>query len=254
LLLTWLILTQVLLIFLAEPPGAIESAAFAVGLILSLVALWVTPALGRPHFGERAWSWLYLPAVAATLTLIGVPLFLGWPARVVMYQSLNSPGNMTIMIMAILAEGLALSGLVRYWLILWQGNEVSSRRSVVGVVALVPFLTPALAPFVLSTITGTDLPVPDLAQPPGVFIPVIALIVIAAGLGYFRDQIIGRLNVPPEFLIQLLHLHWLLRWGEVLLDTVSKFVLRVQVILEGQYYIGWAIFVALVGTLVGLFS
>ena len=119
---------------------------------------------------------------------------------------------------------------------------------------MVPFLTPGLAPFVVAAMTKIDLPMAPIEQPPGVFVVIIAIIGGAISLGYFRHQIIDQLNVSPEFLAELARLHGLLRRGEVLLDWVGKSVLRVRVILEGRHYMGWAIFTALVGALIILFS
>jgi|GEM_PF-1245922 len=249
--LVWLILTQSLLILLARPLEIGSGMAFGMGLILSLVALWVTPALGRPRFSEGAWSWPYLPAVFASYTLIGLPLSLGWPARVAVYQSLFRIDNLVIVLIVILAEAFSLSGLVRYWFTLvGQGNEASNRRSVVGIVMMVPFLVPALAPFVLSTITRTELSSTSAEQFSSIWIVIVILVAGAIGLDYFRGQIIDRLALPVPATTELLSLHWFFRWWEALLDRAGKAVLRVRVTLEGQHYIGWAILVALIGGLI----
>ncbi len=249
-LLAWLVFTEALLILAARPLATGTAIAFAVGLILSLVALWVTPALGRPRLSEGAWSWPYLPAVVATLTLIGAPLLLGLPARVAIYQSLFRIDKLTIVLIVILAEGLALSGLIRYWLILGQGNEAGGRRSVVGIVAMVPFLTPGLAPFILSAITEIELSLGGVEWSFGLLGINIAIVLGAVGLGYFRGQIIDRLEIPAETMVRLIRLNWLLRWGESRLNQISKVALRVRVTLEGQHYLGWAVFTALVGALI----
>jgi hypothetical protein len=253
-LLVWLFLTESLLILVAGPLDAGVAVAFAVGLILSLVALWVTPALGRPRFGEGAWSWPYLPAVVATLNLIGLPLFLGWPGRVAIYRSLFRIDNNFMLLIIILVEGFALSGLVRYWLILAQGDEAGGRGSVVGIVAMVPFLTPGLAPFMLSIITETDLAVADNELIAAVLVVTIFIFAAAIGLGYFRDRIIARLKIPVEGATELVRLNWLLGQGEAQLNQAGKAVLRVRVTLEGQHYVGWAIFTALVGAIILLLS
>lgn len=249
-LLVWLILTESLLILLAAPLQTGVAIAFAVGLILSLVALWVTPALGKPRFGERAWSWPYLPAAAATLNLVGLPLWLGWPVRVAIYRSLFDVTGVLALLLIILAEALALSGLVRYWLILVRGSQASSRHSAVGIVAMVPFLTPGLAPFILSALTGAELSLGSAAQSSGAWVVVVLLVSAAVGLDYFRPAIIARFNLSVPLLSHLLGLHWLFHWGEGVLNQVGKIVLRVRVMLEGQHYLGWAIFTALVGALI----
>jgi hypothetical protein len=253
-LLTWLVLTEALMILTVAPPAAEITATYAVGLILSLVALWVTPALGRPRLEEGAWSWPYLPAVAATLTLIGLPLSLGWLAKVAIYQSLLMLRNEFFASLVILAELLALSGLVRYWLILGRGSEINGRSSVVGIVVMVPFLIPVFGPFMLSTLTETDLGVTRLAASSNVIIILTLLVVGAICLGYFRSQIMQGLKIPADNVAELVNLNWLLADWQRLLSWLGRFILRVRVILEGQHYIGWAIFVALIGALIILLS
>jgi hypothetical protein len=245
-----LMLVETALILLAAPldPGVI--AAYTVGLILSVVVLWITPRLGRPRFGEGAWSWPYLPAVAATLTLMGLPFTLGWLARTTLYQTLLQGENMFFPLLVVLAEGLTLSGLVRYWLMLWQGDDQNERRSMVGIVVMVPFLIPGLATLILSTLTRTNLPPANFDQAPPVFFVLLVTIVGAVGLGYFRPQLITRLRISSPALAEFAGLGWLLPWWAALLNWLGKFILRIRVILEGQHYLGWALFTALVGVLI----
>lgn len=245
-----LMLVGTALMLLVVPLDQGATTAYSVGLILSVVVLWITPRLGQPRLSEGAWSWPYLPAVAATLTLMGLPFTLGWLARTTIYQTLLQRGNMLLPLLVVLAEALALSGLVRYWLILWQGDEHNEQRSMVGIVAMVPFLIPGLAPLILSTLTRTNLPSANFAQTPRVFVVLTVTIVAAVGWGYFRPQLIRRLKISSAPLAEFAKLGWLLPWWAVLLNWVGKFVLRIQVILEGQHYMGWALFTALVGVLI----
>jgi hypothetical protein len=238
------------LVLLVAPLDQPVITAYTVGLILSIVVLWITPRLGPPRFSEGAWSWPYLPAVAATFTLIGLPFSLGWMARTTIYEVLFLTGNLPLLLLVVIAESLVLSGLVRYWLTLWQGDEKSERRSLVGIVAMVPFLIPGLGPLILSTLTRTELPPANFEQTPRVLAVLIVTIVGGVGLGYFRSQIIARLKISSTGLADFAGLSWLLPWWAALLDGVGKFVLRIRVILEGQHYIGWALFTALVGVLI----
>ena len=253
-LLTWLILTEVLLILLAQPLATGAVAAFAVGLILSFVALWVTPALGRPRFKEQAWSWPYLPAAAATLTLIGAPFSLGWVAKLSIYQSLLNTNQPVMIVFVILAEALALSGLVRYWFTLARGDEMNSWWSTIGLVAMVPFLTPGLGTYIFSALTQSDLSIASLDLSVAAITISIIEPVIGSFLGYFRYSIIDRLRIPTDTVIHIARLGWLLQWGQIVFREIGKFGLRIRVILEGQHYVGWAIFTALVGALVILLS
>jgi hypothetical protein len=258
-LLTRLLLTQALPILLLVGPAIKDVAtAYALGLILSLVALWVTPRLGQPRFAEGAWSWPYLPALTATFTLIGLPFSLNWPAWTVIYQTFLSK-NVVITVLVILAEVLALSGLVRYWLLLSRDNgDVSPKTSsqarlissAAGIVAMVPFLIPGLAPLILSAIARTEFLSVDLAQSISTLVPIVVIVIGAVGLGYFRIQIIAWLKISPSAWAELLRLRWLLFWGDKSLSRASKLALRVNVILEGQHYMGWVLFTALVGILI----
>ncbi len=249
LMLTRLLLVATSLVLLITPVQANVATAYTVGLMLSLVVLWVTPRLGQPRLNEGSWSWPYLPAVAATLTLLGLPFSLNWQARTTIYEILFFLDNPLILWGVILAETLALSGLVSYWFILWQGNEMSERRSMVGIVIMVPFLIPGLAPFILSTLTKIELPPANPAQPLGVYIALLTTIVGAIGLAYFKKVFIRRLEMPPDSLTELISLSGLLHWLETLLDRLSKLLLWIRAVLEGQHYVGWALFIALVGIL-----
>jgi len=230
--------------------SAALATAFTVGLLLSLAALWLTPRLGRPHLSERAWSWPYLPAAGATLTLIGLPWCLGWPARTAVYGSLFFSENLVLIALTILAEALALSGLGRYWRLVWQGVRENGQQAVASVIIMVPFLIPGLAPLILATITGTDLGASNFELPGSVLLTVVLVIAGAAGLAYYRSHLIDRLNLSPALPGGRLNLAWLRTpWEKPLLD-IGKFALRVEVFLEGQHYMGWALFTALVGVLI----
>ncbi len=247
---TWLILTESLLVLLAAPVTVEIASAFSMGLVLSLAALWVTPALGAPRFSEGAWSWPYLPAIMATVTVIGIPFSLGWLTRAFTYVEILRVDNLPILAPALPAEGLALSGLVYYWRLLIGGREKSMRRSVAGIVVMVPFLTPGLAPFILSTLTQTDLSFSGFELTGGLLFALIVPLILAVGLGYFRAQILVRLGVATGADVTQRRINTMLSWGETLFKIVTKVVLRVQLVLEGQHYISWAIFMALVGTLI----
>ncbi len=246
-----LLLAEAALMLLIVPVEVGLVAAFTVGLVLSVLVLWMTPRLGRPRLDEAAWSWPYLPALAATLTLLGLPFTLGWLARTAIYETLLSSGYSTLLFMALLlAESLALSGLVQYWRILWRGDEVDERRSVVGIVAMVPFLIPGLAPLILSEITKIDLPAVVFEQPNGVYVALGVTLLGAIGLGYFRPLLLDHLNLNPETLSALASLTWLLHWVETQLSRLSKLILWIRIVLEGRHYLGWAFFTALVGILI----
>jgi uncharacterized protein (UPF0333 family) len=222
--------------------------AYSLGLLLSLVALWITPRLGKPDLKERAWLWPYFPALGATLTLLGVPFSLTWPVYPVVYQSLLALDQFFMVVLVIFAQGAALSALVRYWLMLWQGVNHTGRQAAAGVVIMVPFLVPGLAPLVLFGLTRTAAPTAALEQPLTVFAGIVALIVIVFSLAFFRPQLMSRLEASPVTLTRGIGLS-----GVRLQESaswISKVVLRTEVFLQGQHYVAWALFTALLGGLI----
>jgi hypothetical protein len=233
--------------------------AYTVGLTLSLVVLWLTPQLDRPRLAEIAQSWPYLPAVAATFTLIGLPLSLGWPAWTVIYATLFSTENIIFTIIIILALPLALSGLARYWLILWTGADgapvnmhspAQRLSSAAIIIAAVPFLVPGLAPLILPVIMKIESHAINPGQSTAALISTAIIVAGAVGLGYFRPQIFNQVQVSPSILSEYVQLGWLQYWLDKMLNQTGKMVLRINVTLEGQHYIGWALFTALVGGLI----
>jgi hypothetical protein len=250
-LLTRLIFTQASLLLLLVNASTDAGVAFALGLTLSLAALWITPQLGQINSNNLAKFWPYLAPLTATLTLIGLPYLLNWPVWATFYQASYS-SEMIKPIFIMLAITLAMSGLARYWLKLWRGESTSNGQShllpaIAAIIAAVPFLIPRAAPFIISAIMQTDLP----TNPDG--IPLILITITTAGaigLGYFREQIITYFTMSPAALTKIFALQWLLSWTEKALSQISKYVLRVNIILEGQHYMGWALVTALVGTLI----
>lgn len=250
--LIYLLLTEILFLFLVLPlPKGVVVAA-ALSLILSLIGLWVTPQLGRPEISERAWLWPYLPAVAATVTLVGLPLTLGWGMRLVVYQALLSFDNLLLIGCVLLAEMLAFSGLTRFWLMLWGEKNGNRSQLALGMVVTVPFLIPGLAPFILARITRLELSTANFGQS---LLTLTFLAVIVGGgitLEYYRVRLLNFLQISPERWTSIARLGWVWPQSGQWLNKMGKLLLRVEVILEGQHYIGWAIFSAIVGTLIVL--
>ncbi len=246
---THVILAEVLLLLLPAPLPTWVMIAYSLGLILSLIALGVTPPLGRPNPAEGAWFWPYFSALLASLTLLGIPLSLGWLPRIVIYESLLLSKSMLMILLVIMADALALSGLVRYWAITWQGARLNGWRSALGIVVAVPFLIPYLGPYVLSTITRLEPQPGDYLERAGFWVVLLAVVAAALGLGYFREPLIKRSRSSPAMLTRILHLRWLLsrlgRW----LSRAGKLILRINIVIEGRHYIGWAVFAVIVGTL-----
>ncbi len=257
--LIYLIVTEILFLllvtmpFAGEPGGLSTASLLAITLVLplSLIALWVTPSLGRPNFQERAWLWLYLPAAAATINLVGVPFTLGWVMRTELYKALLKFDNFLFIIIALLAEALALSGLVRYWLVLWQGeNGHPHRRLAIGIVVTVPFLLPGLGMFVLTRLTQLTFPTVDFAQSVGAIAALIIVVGGAIALAYYRDALMMTIPLPSARVARLARLGWLWPLSRRWLSRLGKVILRIDVVLQGQHYVGWAIFITLIGVLI----
>jgi outer membrane murein-binding lipoprotein Lpp len=190
----------------------------------------------------------------ASLTLIGVPFSLGWITRVTLFTEILRVDGVALVVVAVVAGGLALSGLADYWLLLSRGHESNLSRSVVGLVAMIPFLTPGLAPFVLFALTGANAISPDLSQPAGVWAGILGSVLLAGGLAYFKSDLVATLPLSTHTLSAGLRFNWLLPYADTIFNNLSKVALRLQIILEGQHYLGWAMFTALVGLLIILFS
>jgi hypothetical protein len=245
--LLWLFLIEAQLVLLAAPLTVVTTITFAVGLSLSFVALWVTPALGRPRFRESAWSWPYLPAFFASLVLIGIPYSLGWPMRETIFQNFFRIDRVVFVSLLFVAESLALSGLIGFWKIVWSGNETNQRRSIIGIMTMVPFLTPVLALFILYGLTQIEALLNTVINA-GPVVYVSGLVGAAFVVEYYQRTILARINGSQVFIVR--HFETGLTQLEAVVDTLSKFVLRTQIMLEGQHYMAWAIFAALLGALI----
>jgi hypothetical protein len=163
--------------------------------------------------------------------------------------------NVTLIVLVMLADSLALSGLVSYWRLIWQGDEKGSLQAVAGAVIMVPFLIPGLAPFIFSSITQTQLPMDGSEPSAGLYVVMLVVMAGAGSLGYFRPQLMARLHLSPPVeaeIRDLVEVIWY--WLETLLSWLGKFVLRVEVLLQGQHYMGWALATALVGVVIILLS
>jgi hypothetical protein len=248
------VLAEALIILLAVPVAQGVAVAFAAGLVLSGFTLWIAPSLGPPRLTEPAWLWPYLPALAASLTLIGLPFTLGWLTWTSFFRSLLLSVGVGTTVIVVLANALALNSLLRYWLITLRDNQKDGRRSAVSVLVMVPFLIPGLGPFILATLTRRELAVAEFDQSTGVLLAMAGSVAGAVLLEYYRGKIVERLKIPPVALADLVRLRWLGTRLIELGDRLGRAILRVQVVVEGQHYLGWAFFVALISALVILLS
>jgi hypothetical protein len=200
---------------------------------------------------ESAWLWPYLPAAGATFTLAGLPYFLSWPLFPMIYGQLVESGGFTAVLMAGLALGLALSGLINFWGEVWQGRETNKMSAAGAIVAMVPFLLPGLGPFILMGITGSNLPAFAATLPSANFWFGGVVLIAATVLGILKWPVLGYFTIPASAYDSVAENYnksypAIIRW----VDQTGKQILRVEVFLQGQHYVGWAILTALLGGLI----
>lgn len=250
-LLVHLALVQASLVLLAGPLAGAAAAALALTVSTGLAALWLTPRLGWPNLAERSWPWLYAAPALATLSLLGMPFTLGWIARSEIYaQALDSEHGLVVTL-AVLAEGLALAGLWRYWRDLLRPAESNGLASAAGLVAAVPFLAPGVAGVVLEALTKEaaatrfDWPLP-------VLLAIGAIWLWAVFLGAGRGRWLARAPLLLGRVEQALRLDWAVAGLGRGLDYLARFILRVRLMVEGEHYLGWALLVTLTGVILWL--
>jgi hypothetical protein len=72
-------------------------------------------------------------------------------------------------------------------------------------------------------------------------------------LGYGRPRLLDALPVSRAGALSALRLGWMLDWLGGALDTLSRIVLRLRAVVEGEHYLAWAILLALgLGLLIAL--
>ncbi|RME71058.1 MAG: hypothetical protein D6784_15755 [Chloroflexi bacterium] len=250
--LVYLTLVLGLLIFSADPTNQAAVAGFTIGLVPALVALWVTPRLGRPNLSESAWLWPYFPALGATVTLLGAPFSLGGEIYHVVYRQFLALPAVGLVAGGIAAQALAFTSLLDYWRDLRQGDELHARRSVASVVIMVPFLVPGLAPLVLTAISGLDVSTALNGEGLQFWWVLVTAVVLAVGLVQLRLRLAAVWGMSPQQLVRL-PVALLARLGTALLyaaDRLGRLVLRLDILLLGRHYLGWALLTALMGAII----
>lgn len=230
-----LALAEISLLLLIPEPGPGLSLAWGGGVVLSLAALWLVE---KP-------DWLAaLPAACATLTLAGLPFSLAWPGRNALYGAVGP----FILSGVVVAEGLALSGLVLYWRRAWplaRPDLAGWRWLQTPALILVPFLLPGLGPWLLARLGG-------LAMSPAGWSPAAWPLAVAIGgaigLDHYRARLLARW--PLTFAGVTGRLRAGGRAIPPVLDGAGKILLRGRVLLEGQHYMGWALLIALIGSFI----
>ena len=242
------------LALLMTPLTAEVAVSLGLGYSLSLGVLWLTPQLGRPNLAERHWSWQYSAAFLATLTLIGFPFTFGWLTFDWLYVTLLARELVVVTATVLLAQGIALSVLIRYWAWLLSGQseweaELDLRATLI---LAVPFLAPWLGGLTLGIITGLSFEANWWETSGDLYIWGILVVtwLLAVSFGTNRRRILTGLGLEPEGVDGVLELHWLWSGLYTGVDLIGRAILRFRSVLEGAHYLGWAFLVALAGILV----
>jgi len=236
-----------MVLLLVLPIETITLTMLMVGLSLSLTALWLTASMG-PLNGGKVWP--YLPAMLATLTVLGLPTTLGWQTLTYIYHQLFASQTMLTISLVLIAQGLAFSGLFSYWQATWHGETKQTPFSIGATfIALIPFLLPVGGSYIILAIAQIEGVLLPLQQPINLFVALGITWLIGGGLAYYQTDIISRAPLLPALFYPLATPQggaYLFRaW-----DYIGKVMLRVQVVLEGRHYLGWTFLIALMGALI----
>jgi hypothetical protein len=243
-----------------EDKPAIMAASLST--LAALAALELTlPRLGRPDWRHPHRLWVYLPPLLATVSLVGVPFTLGWEGRGVLYRAIWQAGMPGTLALVIVAEGAALSALYHIWRGLFRGAPTEAARvwrPLGAALAVIPFLIPVAGPLLLHSVTplaaeGIRPQTEFGLYPMSAALGLIGSLLWAFFLGYGRHRLLDAIPFSRTALLSTLRLSWLLQRSEQALDTLSRLLLRVRAVIEGEHYLAWAILLALgLGLLVAL--
>ena len=252
--------------------------AASMGTLAALVALELTPSRpGRIQWTRPRHLWASLPPLLATVTLIGVPLTLGWAGRGALYQATWEARALGVLALVVVAEGAALSVLYRYWQRVLNRSGSSPMREEVGAtsvqgatptreaeaspgtgddsgrddglwpvlgatLACIPFLIPVLGP---RLVTGVPTTIVAGSSTLVTLLGLVGSLLWALFLGSGRRRLLDALPVSHRGLASALRLGWLLRILGYGPDTLGRVILRVRAVIEGEHYLAWAILLAL---------
>ena len=244
-----------------DSQGAVAAAS---SILLGLVALSLTSA----RLGSLSWPrsavppagrsparcpagrmWAYGPPFLATLALAGAPLTLGWLGRGALYQTTWAAGAVGAIALVVIAEGAALSVLYRYWQLLLHDASPKIRDGIwhpLGAsVAAVPLLLPVVGPRLWSLLVSPQsVAGAAMSSAIGAWAGFAGPVLWALFLGYGRRWLLNGLLLWRQDLMGWLRLGWLARRVARALDTLSRVLLRVRAIIEGEHYLAWAMLLA----------
>jgi len=221
-----------------------------------------SPALGpagrSPALGPAGRIWAYVPPFLATLSLAGAPLTLGWLGRGALYQTTWAAGALGVIALVVIAEGAALSVLYRYWQLLFHDaspRETGIWHALGATVAAVPFLVPVVGPrLLLPLVSPQSAAVSAMPSAISAWAGLAGPVLWGLFLGYGRRWLLNPLLLWRQGLMGWLRLGWLARCVARALDTLSRVLLRVRAIIEGEHYLAWAILLAVcIGLLIAFY-
>jgi hypothetical protein len=246
--LPYLSLSTLGMVVLAGTAGHIPSAPQAI--LVSGAVSWALAivTLSLSHgFHRRALWWSFGQALAVA-TLVGLPASAGFAVHTSLASAIAWGGNGLLLICVVAGEALAFATMARLLTtsnpseLPRSGRDIASHASAIALVALPPFLLPALARRAVPPLTPPAVAVvlPSMGIPGSVlFILPLALGVALEWLR--REQRIG-LHVNPT---RLLRLDWLYHLIFRLANGVASALNRLSAVIEGEGAIVWALLILL---------
>jgi len=230
--------------------------AASLSALAALAALELTPPrVGRLNLNHPQQAWVYLPPLLATATLAGLPFTLGWAGRGALYGAVWEGGSSGTLALVVVAEGAALSALYHVWRGLPRGEPAEAARiwrPLGAALAIIPFLIPAAGPRLLQS-AGVGEGIGNDPQPLSAALGLVGALLWAVFLGYGRPRLLDVMPFSRTGALSALRLDWMLDWLGRALDTLSRIVLRLRAVIEGEHYLAWAILLTLgLGLLIAL--
>ncbi len=193
----------------------------------------------------------------AGLILAGLPFTLGWAGRGALYGAAWEGGSSGTLALAVVAEGAALSALYHVWRGLPRGEPAEAARiwrPLGAALATIPFLIPVAGLRLLESAgAGIGGGIENDPRALSAALGLVGALLWAVFLGYGRPRLLDALPFSRADMLSALRLGWMLERLGGALDTLSRIVLRLRAVVEGEHYLAWAILLTLgLGLLIAL--
>jgi formate hydrogenlyase subunit 3/multisubunit Na+/H+ antiporter MnhD subunit len=232
------------------------------GVVLGLALLAVGQAI------NEQWRWR-VPVALAAITLAGLPLTAGMPAR-----ALAQPPHLALLLLLVVADGLAVATVLASWRTvplptpahpapatsrpagqLW-GIDISwpvvRLLTAVGLVA-VPNVLWGLQPARLAVLAGFNsvLSLGDLLRQLGLWqlLAIVAALALGAGFYQLAQQPASLFKQWQQRLAAAAGLRWILAGLGWLLQWIELGWRNALLVVEGEGYLGWVVLVLLLAVL-----